>query len=173
MAVFKIIGKLALLFGMLFLISCSKSGSSEEVFVMPDLAYMSPAIEPLQRVLVEPFESDESKSKVNRLDLIVFKRTVFPAGTHVLRVLGLPRDQIAFTSEGIVVNGEKLTFSSELSYLNEGVANYVQGNGDSYYEVPGQAFFLIGDNLEKALDSRIFGSVVFDDVYAEVIQVTD
>lgn len=158
-----------LLFGISILLSCAKSDMSREVFVMPNLVYMSPAIEPKQRMLVDLVGTDVGKSKVDRLDLIVFKRTEFPTGTHVLRVLGLPLDRIQFTSEGIIVNDDKLTLAGELSYLNVGAINYAKENGEFYYEVPDQAFFLIGDNMEKALDSRFFGSVAFDDVYARVV----
>ena len=158
-----------ILFGLSLLLSCVKPDMSKEVFVMADLAYMSPAIEPQQRMLVDVVRNDTGKNKVDRLDLIVFKRTEFPTGTHVLRVLGLPLDTIRFTSEGIILNDKKLALADELSYLNARAINYAKESGGFYYEVPDRAFFLIGDNMEKALDSRFFGCVAFDDVYAIVV----
>lgn len=162
---------LTLLLGVNILLSCAKPISSNEIFFMPDLDYMSPAVEPEQRLHVEIVVSEMVKCKVELLDLVVFKRTEFPVGTHVLRVLGLPGDKVQFTPEGIILNNEKLVLIEELSYLNTEAINYVQRSGKFYCEVPARAFFLIGDNMSKALDSRIFGSVGFDSVYGRVVSI--
>ena len=69
----------------------------------------------------------------------------------VKRIIGLPGDTIIINKSGEVFNnGFKLNFN-----------NVVSGNESEliYYTVPENSYFLLGDNRNNSIDSRIYGSV--------------
>jgi len=77
--------------------------------------------------------------------------------TVVKRVLAVGGDHITIARDGICLNGKK-------------VMEAVSG-GQEEQEIflsPGQ-YFLIGDNQEISLDSRIFGCIEEKDVYGTVV----
>lgn len=79
----------------------------------------------------------------------------------VKRIIGIAGDKIKIEGNHLFVNGEEL---KEI-YLNE-----QDWNVDSMeYEVPEDQVFVLGDNRNFSLDSRIFGNVPESSIRGKVI----
>jgi len=69
----------------------------------------------------------------------------------VKRIIGLPGDTIIINKSGEVFNnGIKLNFNNVVSGNESELINYT---------VPENYYFLLGDNRNNSIDSRIYGSV--------------
>ena len=69
----------------------------------------------------------------------------------VKRIIGLPGDTIIINKSGEVFNnGTKLNFNNVVSGNESELINYT---------VPENYYFLLGDNRNNSIDSRIYGSV--------------
>ena len=69
----------------------------------------------------------------------------------VKRIIGLPGDTIIINKSGEVFNnGIKLNFNNVVSSNESELINYT---------VPENYYFLLGDNRNNSIDSRIYGSV--------------
>ena len=69
----------------------------------------------------------------------------------VKRIIGLPGDTIIINKSGEVFNnGIKLNFNNVVSGIESELINYT---------VPENYYFLLGDNRNNSIDSRIYGSV--------------
>lgn len=81
----------------------------------------------------------------------------------IKRVIGMPGDIITWKNSDVYIN-EKL---SEDDFVNEsyGIDNGTQG----LVELGEDEYFLCGDNREVSKDSRYFGVVTKDEIYAEKI----
>jgi signal peptidase I len=125
-----------------------------QAFFIPSLS-MSPTLDKGDRVLVNKFSYD--LDDVDRGDLVVFERPPEePSGIKDLikRVVGLPGDTIESRDGVVHVNGEAI----EEDYLEDGVRT------DNLPEqvVPEGQVFVMGDNRENSLDSRVFGPIDAD-----------
>ncbi len=79
----------------------------------------------------------------------------------VKRIVGLPGDTIIINKKGEVFNNNiKLKFK-----------NVVSGNESELikYIVPENSFYLIGDNRDNSIDSRIYGSVNKNQIIGKVV----
>ena len=69
----------------------------------------------------------------------------------VKRIIGLPGDTIIINKSGEVFNNDiKLNFNNVVSGNESELINYT---------VPENYYFLLGDNRNNSIDSRIYGSV--------------
>ena len=69
----------------------------------------------------------------------------------VKRIIGLPGDTIIINKSGeVFINGIKLNFNNVVSGNESELINYT---------VPEYYYFLLGDNRNNSIDSRIYGSV--------------
>lgn len=84
-------------------------------------------------------------------DVVVIKKD---GKKQVMRVVAVPGDTVEIKSDGLYVNGyrrqEDRIYSDTLAYKD----------GIQYpYEVKDDEVFVLGDNREKAEDSRLYGAV--------------
>jgi signal peptidase I len=120
------------------------------------------------------FKTDE----VARGDIIIFN-VQLETGTALFlwRVIGLPGDKVQITKQGVVVNGTSL--KTKLLDKDGAYEIYEEANnGVTYrvayksslsaadrkvlqYEVPQKHFFVMGDNRDNAMDSRLLGFISF------------
>ena len=77
----------------------------------------------------------------------------------IKRVIAVGGDTLHITDGNVYVNGE---------LLNE---EYAEGytEGDVYMVIHEGSVFVMGDNREKSIDSRFFGTVSTDDIYGRVL----
>ncbi len=79
----------------------------------------------------------------------------------VKRIVGLPGDSIIINKNGEIFNNDiKLNFENIISSNETELINYI---------VPENSYFLLGDNRNNSIDSRIYGSVNKNQIIGKVI----
>ncbi len=79
----------------------------------------------------------------------------------VKRIIGLPGDTILINKNGEVFNNDiKLNFNNVVSGNESELINYT---------VPENSYFLLGDNRNNSIDSRIYGSVNKKQIIGKVV----
>jgi signal peptidase I len=115
-------------------------------------ASMSPTFETGQYLIVDQFSYNFSEPE--RGDVIIFRFPKDPSKFFIKRIIALP-------SENIIINGEEIkiiTRDGEEIILDE---PYIKLTKDSYTEtmLGHDEYFVMGDNREASLDSRIWGTL--------------
>jgi signal peptidase I len=87
---------------------------------------------------------------VQRGDIVVFKQPNEPEVDYIKRVIGLPGDTIEVRGGVVYVNGEALSEA----YIKE-KPNRMYGP----VTVPEGKYFMMGDNRNNSVDSRVWGAV--------------
>jgi len=82
------------------------------------------------------------------------------------RVIAVEGDEVNVTADGLSVNGSLVTEPRVL-----GETTLFEGGESFPVTVPQGKIFVLGDNREQSVDSRIFGCVDTNDVYGRVIGV--
>lgn len=82
----------------------------------------------------------------------------------VKRVIGEPGDVLDIKEGSVFVNGEELEESAYIRVLNSTEAQY---EIDFPYTVPEEYYFVMGDNRQESYDSRYFGPIHRDTVFAK------
>lgn len=95
-----------------------------------------------------------------RGDIVVFKYPKDPSQYFIKRVIGLPGEKIKIADGQVYVAkvGEAYKQLAE-PYLSSGVLTELPMRGYGEVELAGDQYFLLGDNRDQSLDSRIFGPV--------------
>ena len=102
-----------------------------------------------------------------RGDVIVFKYPEDRSKDFIKRVIGLPGDTVEFKDRTIYINDRPIEDpwgvykKDNPSWRSSASKNY-----DPQVVPPG-ALFVMGDNRDNSLDSRVWGCVPFDDVLGE------
>ncbi len=99
----------------------------------------------------------------DRDDIIAFN-FIMEAGTpeeyeefHVKRIVGIPGDKVT-------VDGKKVYVNDEL-VIEDGGIDY----GTASYRLTDTEYFVVGDNYDISLDSRLHGPIEEDDILGEVV----
>ncbi len=133
----------------------------------------------VEGVSMQPTLQDGNKLVINkigyqigdfdRFDVIVFHAN--ESEDYVKRVIGLPGDEISYEDDQLYINGEYY----EEPYLEEFRTEEGRLTGDftleeltGESEVPEGQLFVLGDNRQESLDSRIFGFIDQDSVVGKV-----
>ncbi|MFB1081404.1 signal peptidase I [Jeotgalibacillus sp. JSM ZJ347] len=107
---------------------------------------------------------------IDRFDVIVFHAN--ESEDYVKRVIGLPGDEVSYEDDQLYINGEYY----EEPYLEEFRTEEGRLTGDftleeipgGQIEVPEGQLFVLGDNRQESLDSRIIGFIDQDSVVGKV-----
>jgi len=150
--------------------------TSEFIWEMIRVAVISLAIIiPVRYFLIQPFYVkgasmepnfydheyliiDEISYRFNepsRGDIVVFKYPKDPKQFFIKRVIGLPGEKVRIQDSRIYING---TILNE-GYLPEATETALPLHGYSDVILGPDEYFLLGDNRNQSLDSRIFGPV--------------
>jgi signal peptidase I len=94
------------------------------------------------------------------------------------RIIGLPGETIDIDPPYILINGKRLIEPKIFKRISESQDGYT---GYSYYPYPSNVqlpltladdeYFLLGDNSETSVDSRVFGPVKRSDIKSKVIRI--
>lgn len=88
-----------------------------------------------------------------RGDIVVFKFPDDESVLYVKRVIGLPGEKVEIKNGGVYINGNLL----EEDYIKEPMYTNMRWPEDkAYYEVPEDAYFMMGDNRNYSEDSRFW-----------------
>lgn len=129
------------------------------------MSYMEPVIKPGQIVRVRMLSHSESLD-LRRFDIVVVRNLPHLPhlkGDYPLRVIGLPGEIIHFTDKGVFINDDQIKYPTWLGYLKDRLKE-AEVTGSRSIDIPEDQCFLIGDNLEIAIDSRYFGAVSIDKI---------
>lgn len=114
-------------------------------------ATMEPKLSENDYLVVDMMDKNYQKG-----DIVVFKYPQDRSQNLLKRVVGVPGDKVSISNSKVYINGVLL----EENYLTPGTETLLPLRG-AYSDVllkPNE-YFLLGDNRNKSLDSRIFGPV--------------
>jgi signal peptidase I len=97
-----------------------------------------------------------------RGDVIVFEYPEDPGKDFVMRVVGIPGDEVAGSGKNVYVNGQLSENAREL-HTEEEIIPREQNPRDNFgpVKVPDNALFVMGDNRDRSYDSRFWGCVSY------------
>lgn len=152
--------------GSLILLACSVllscSVLTDRRTIVFEGSSMLPTIKNGQRLHLQTLAA-ESKAKLVRGDIVAFK---FPQDTtkfYIKRLIGLPGDTVEIREGEVWINGSK---SSE-PYVDS-QTNQVPRSLPAV-TIPAKSYYVMGDNRDNSFDSRHWGFVTEDLVFAKVV----
>ncbi|KGA96118.1 signal peptidase I [Alkalihalobacillus alcalophilus ATCC 27647 = CGMCC 1.3604] len=133
--------------------------------IVVDGESMTPTLQDGDRMIVNKFSYRLFEPE--RFDIVVFHA---PGGKdYIKRIIGLPGDEIEYSSDVLYVNGEPVdeVFLEELKGRYEGerlTNNFTLEDVTNQFVVPEDHLFVLGDNRRHSKDSRDIGTVPYEEV---------
>jgi len=132
--------------------------------ILVDGASMEPTLHDRERIVLNKFGVDIED--IERFDVIVFHAT--EEKDYIKRVIGLPGDYIEYKDDVLYVNNK----AYDENYLDEYKEQEIGQLTEDFTldEITGSAtvpegqLFVMGDNRQNSLDSRIIGTIPIDQV---------
>jgi len=118
---------------------------------------MMPSFHNNERIVVEKISYDRHPPQ--RGDVVVVKSPIDPQMRLIKRVIGLPGETIAVHDGLVFINNKPLVEP----YLTQNTNGYLAPR-----RIPPLHYFLMGDNRNMSLDSRMFGPVDRDAIIGRV-----
>jgi len=131
---------------------------------------MEPTFKNNQQLLAEKLTINITT--INRGDIVIFNSIGSNfENSHLLikRVIGLPGEKIKIQSGIVYINNVPL----EENYLNKDVYTNLKYNtkvieGEEY-EIGENSYFVLGDNRDNSVDSRVFGALHKNSIIGKVV----
>lgn len=101
-------------------------------------------------------------SEPQRGDIVVFKYPRDPRQFFIKRIIGLPGEKIKIENGLVYVTVSGVTNTLTEEYLQSDTETRLPISGYSETILQDDEYFLLGDNRDQSLDSRIFGPVKGD-----------
>lgn len=153
----RIVRSLVFLISIILLFSCGKS------YQMVGDA-MAPTIKDGDLLSVEL--SAYEKQSPERWDIIIFNSPPMPEKDWVMRVVGLPGEEIDYDSLGLTVNGKRLSEPISGIKYSKAIGRDTLSHP---YTIPENHYYVIGDNVNNSYDSRFWGAVSIDKIMGQAI----
>jgi signal peptidase I len=132
---------------------------------------MSPTIQPNELIRVNT--SAYLKAGPSRWDVVVFHPTpvpnVAPEGIWAMRVIGLPGEVLEIREDGVYIDGDLQEMPEQIAPIR--YLPMVPGFPAevSYpFSIPGDSYFVVGDNTGNSYDSRSWGAVPIQSIIGKV-----
>ncbi len=103
-------------------------------------------------------------SSPQRGDVVVFSSPSQPKSNFFKRIIGLPGEKVSIQDGNIYISGQKL--SEPYASGKTEVRNFPLNNQEII--VPGNSYYLLGDNRDGSIDSRDFGFVTKEAITGKV-----
>lgn len=102
-------------------------------------------------------------------DIIVFKYPKDPSKFFTKRIVGLPGDVIEIHDKQLYRNGERIIEF----YVNNKKRTFKYAPLDNMkaIRIPQGEYFVLGDNRDNSDDSRIWGTIPFENIHGKVFMV--
>jgi signal peptidase I len=114
-------------------------------------------------------------SSPQRWDIVVFNDPT-SLGTNSIfcsRIVGLPGEFVDFGPSGLLINGRLIispVYTSNPQYTNPAATIHGMNSKVKFpYKIPNDRYFVLGDNVSNALDSRYWGGLKMDMIIGRVI----
>lgn len=91
--------------------------------------------------------------RVERNDVVIAEAH---GDTVIKRIVGVAGDQVVSERGRLYINGEKVAITTSTRF-------------DSPITIPEGYFFLLGDNVDNSLDSRVYGLISENDIKGRVL----
>ena len=96
---------------------------------------------------------------------IVALRDPLDDGLSVKRIIGLPGDAVSLADGAVVVNGTELIEA----YLPESMKTIQMTPEGAHFRLAPNEYFVLGDNRQNSIDSRIYGPVTRDRILGPIV----
>ena len=106
--------------------------------------------------------ADRAISEVNRGDVVAFRWPRDESKSFVQRIVGMPGERIEMKDGRVSINGQPI----EEPYVAE--ANRSQDSWGPRL-IPSGEYFTMGDNRRNSSDSRVWGNVTREHIWARVM----
>jgi signal peptidase I len=153
----RVLSKRVLFIGLLVFCACSALTSIQPVRIQGTA--MLPALKHDDRVLFS-----RNVDKLGRGDIILFYYPMNTSLSYIKRVIGLPNDELEIRDGKVLINGQVLNEP----YVDPKF-NSSQRSGP-ITRVPGDGYFVMGDNRDNSNDSRNWGSVPRKLIYGKFLR---
>lgn len=111
---------------------------------------------------------------LERGDVIVFDYPKDPSETWIKRLVGLPGDKVSYRAKRLVVNGVPASQRAlPLEADFPGKQACVFDGPWLECTVPAGHYFVLGDNRDNSLDSRMFGFVPASHIVGKVVLISE
>lgn len=106
---------------------------------------------------------------IKRGDIVVFRYPQDPSKSYIKRVIGLPGESIDLDENGnITINGDVLTEPYVSPDRNQSSQPRWRQLGPEWKKIEQGHYFIMGDNRDASNDSRSYGPVSKNLIYAKV-----
>jgi signal peptidase I len=133
-----------------------------EAFVVPTRS-MSPTIQPGDRILVDKLWC--RPERLRRNDIVVFHSEGPGSTLYVMRLVGLPGDEIEIIDEKVHLNGT--AWDDPHSFITDDVRAWPDQTDYGPIRIPSDSFFVLGDNRRMSKDSRFLGPIPLSDLHGK------
>jgi signal peptidase I len=131
---------------------------------------MSPTLVPGQLLVVTPLTADRAAMK--RFQIIVFHPPALPSQVFAMRVLGLPGETLTITNDSLIIDGRLVTQRTLPTPLRHRPWLPANASTNSMQRcLAKDELFVVGDNLQRASDSRSWGPIKLESVIGLVSEV--
>lgn len=154
-------------YALLIVVLCGLLGCKRvDVYTVPSNA-MAPTISRGDIIGVE-YEAYKN-SRPARFDVVAFAPPFILSNIFVMRIVGLPSERIRVSSEGILINGKQLHLPASLNISALDTNLIPSTNGITQdYKIPSDSYFVLGDNVNLARDSRSWGALASNAIIGRV-----
>lgn len=131
---------------------------------------MMPTFQDGNRLIVNKIDYDFGKP--HRFDVVIFHAT--KTEDYIKRVIGLPGDKIAYKNDTLYVNGKPVKesylrpYKDKLAKGEKLTENFTLKDQTGYSRVPKGKVWVMGDNRQNSVDSRVFGFVSEKEIVGKV-----
>jgi signal peptidase I len=105
----------------------------------------------------------ESRTKLVRGDIVAFRYPKDPTKGYIKRIIALPGEIVEIQKGAVLVNGTQLSEPYVASKFN------AAQRSEPAVRVPERSYYVLGDNRDNSNDSRIWGFLPENLVYAKIV----
>ena len=142
-----------------FLLLTGACSVVKEVAVQPvqvEGIAMEPGLKHGDRIFIS-----RNPDRIERGEIVIFYYPFDESKSYIKRVVGLPNDRVEIREGQVFVNGEEVPEPYVDSKNNQAQRS------SNEITVPGNSYYVLGDNRDNSSDSRIWGPLQRKSIYGK------